>query len=43
MNIWYVFVTLAAVLALTGLLMRHVALRGLIYTRRFDRNTYFCG
>lgn len=43
MNIWYVVVTLGGLVLLTGLLMRRFALKGLRYSRCFDRSTYFAG
>ena len=43
MNIWYTVVTLGALLLLTALVLKRFALRGLSYTRRFDRRTYFTG
>ena len=43
MNIWYIVVTFAALVAVTDLLIRRFALKGLEYRRRFSRLAYFEG
>lgn len=43
MNVWYIAVALGLLVLFSGLLMRYFALKGLVYTRSFDRRAYYAG